>query len=234
MGESTRRPQAPVSPVVKAAIESTPLTGNDDADATAMTEAIVRATGGRIIEVPPPRQVEIPISAPPGLRFAVPPALTPKRLTDSARDKALNQLTDRRVERRRGAAQVLGGWPPDPLIEASLASSMADDPDAYVRALAALSLAITSIGLDGPIIATASDLLENVVAEDPGSNDPEHRGWPEEAASIGVFAACIVAARRRSPSIVSEVDGLVAQLAEVDGERLVAASLRESLAETAL
>jgi len=236
MGEHPRKRRSrSVAPVVRAVIESTTLTGDDEADGAAITAAILRATGGRLIEVPAPDRVDIPIDAPPGLRFAVPPALTPKRLTESARDKTLSHLTERRVEVRRGAAQALGGWPRDPLIEASLLTSMTEDPDAYVRALAALSLAVTSTGLDGRIIGTASDLVGNAAAaQDPGSNDPGDRGWPEQAGSIGVFAACIIAARSGSPSIVREAHALVARLAEVESERPVARGLRQSLADLPL
>lgn len=167
------------------AVRSVPASGDPDRDAAALDAAVRQEFGAPEVPtswLPRPVQVrcEVPVAWQPFLPYEYPL----ERVTSRTVKAQLRQLGNARAERRRAAASHISGWPPRPETAVALREAMRDE-DAYVRARAALGVAIHEPSAHADVL----DSAEGVVHAKP-TGDSE---WVEEAGAIAVLAAFVAA-----------------------------------------
>lgn len=211
-----------VSAIRNAASEET--LQEQDPDPHAVAERVRRSLGAVHAEVVLPSSVPLPMSVPASLRFAIPVAVSPRRRTKAALGRYLADLRDDRPEVRRAAAFDLAGWPAMAEVERALLAIVRDDSDGYVRAVAAIALAVQSDRY-GPEIQHAA------VAALAHASDAEER-WAGLAASITLLAMCIVAIRTADQAMCGDAHSLADRLSLVATERDRADALARTLQES--
>ena len=203
---------------LRAAIESTPTVGDLEVDRAALDASIRSAlSAGPIERSKEPYPARLPFTVPEELRFAVPHVFPLEKRTGAAVRRRRADLESSRPERRRAAAWHVGGWPPSDELDGALEERLRTDPDAYVRAQAALSLAIHGRGGADQILPNAEQLIGNAL----DSQDP----LADEAASIGVLAAAVLARAEADEDLFVRVRSLAEALSQVESQARSARAL---------
>lgn len=218
--------ETPLIDTVREAIVSTLATGGIDADQLAVDETVLAATHGKRLGIigglPTPRPLPFPVPA--MLRFALPVELAPRRQSKAALVRLLTDLSDPRSEVRRAAALDLGGWTSSSAVDQGLVGRLMGDPDGYVRAVAALSLAVRGTDRLEDVLRVAEGLVTDAASGNKGR-------WAGIASSIGTLAAAVVAASSGDIRLCWRVKELARTLEGVASEEHRAKAISDSLGE---
>jgi hypothetical protein len=209
---------------VRDATMSVDLSADRDDAARQMTAQILAATGGQLGATLLPSGAATPFDIPRSLRFAIPDAVPERRRSKAARARYLAELSAERPETRRAAAFDLGGWKPDEPIDRRLNELLASEPDHYVRAVVALSLALRGTASSDPIIGAATDIVTNA------ERNVDLR-FANLAATIGVLAAAISVAQPDGEARCAECVELTRRVSLLSGETARAEAIATILAE---
>jgi hypothetical protein len=216
-------PEPPAIAALRMAASRVPISDDPEDETAASTAAVRSVLGGVDATSLLPSAVPLPFRTPASLRFAVPLVIPDGRRTKAARSRLLADLRSPRPETRRAAAVDLGGWPAQPHTDSRLEQLLSDDPDAYVRANAAVALAARSDHQALVIARTAEELVD-------GAGDATVP-WAGIAASMALFALTIVAVRSGDAELGARAWLLCGDLAAVDLQRERANALRRVLEE---
>jgi hypothetical protein len=213
-----------VTNAVRDATMSVDLSTNRDDAAREMTAQILALTGGQLGQSLLPSGAATPFDVPRSLRFVIPDAVPERRRSKAARSRYLAELSAERPETRRAAAFDLGGWKPDEQIDRRLNELLASEPDHYVLAVVALSLALRGTASTELIIRASTDIVTNAERN-------VDQQFAELAATIGVLAAAIAVAQSGGEARCAECVELTRRVSMLPGEAARAGAIATILAE---
>jgi hypothetical protein len=197
---------------VRIGLQSVQLSGDRAEDAREMTIRVLKVTGGQLAEDSIlPGRVRTPFEVPTSLRFLIPDHVPDRRQTKAGLGRYLADLGAERSATRRAAAWDLAGWRASETIDDRLRTLLDGEPDAYARAVVALSLALRGSIPSAPIVRCAQDVTANA---ETGGDGP----FVCLAASVALLAAAIAVIREARDDACGELAILAGRVAMLPAE----------------